>query len=616
VKKLALLALILVSLSCSLWEYDDKSVPVGNQPPETYLSLLATDTIYALIDDIIIVTDTITGLTTYDTVMIYALIDEIIATTDSITGITTYDTTWNFSIGAGSSNEVTVHDSYENAFTTITTSQQLLNWWGEDQDGEVAGYFYKWNTDIEWSWTNDESGLFFIPIRTALDVFSFSVKAVDNSATWDYDKPAQSNYDEEYFSDIGDSINVFDINDSLLSEGATIGIQTPLDSVLIYLKGNDIYKLTPTDVTGAVDPTPTTHVFPIRNSNPEVEFRYGSNPLKSDHGNKSYTFPTRTFVWDAFDLDGRESITHFFYALDDTCDTCWIVLDAQIQSSVTLPDSFSVLTPGEHTFYLRARDIAGAESKIIQFPDSAQVDECQTWQVMPVIGNTLLVDDFPQDAGNEAQDWYSNVLDSVLGADQHSIWEVGDALPYSSIDVMANLFYFEHVVWFTAYTQIETYNEASSSILSFILEGGNFFISATELKDTSFVWFPIESRARINPNGRFLSGRRLESQVVGLDDLITSYTIGVRVRSFIPDVTQFEIIKDLFHLAEPGSGDEWSGTPNVCSLGQFEIPPNELSGKVVLMSLPLHNGSRALLEGDNGSARQLFNYLFTQEFNE
>ncbi len=589
IKNHTLFLLALVSLSCSLWEYDDKSDSLGNQPPETYLSLVAADTIYVIIEDIINVLDTLTGITTYDTV-------------------------WNFSIGTEPSDTAIVYDTLGNAFTTITTSQQLMNWWGEDPDGEVVGYFYKWNTDADWSWATEESGLFYVPIRTALDVFSFSVMAVDNAASWDYVNPAKSDFDNEYFSDIGDSINEYDINDVILTEGITIGIQTPFDSTLRPLKGIEIYKLPPTDIANAVDPTPAMLTFPIRNSSPEIEFRYGSNPMRMDHGTISYTFPTRTFIWDAFDLDGIETIINYYYALDDTCDTCWNVLDAQIHSSITLTDS--MLTPGNHTFYLKAFDVAGAESNTIQFPDSLSIDECQVWSVMPVIGNTLLVDDFPLDPGTEAQDWYSDVLETVLGTDQHSIWEIGKTLPYSAADLLANLSYFDHVVWYTAYTQNETYNEASSSILSFVMNGGNFFISATELKDTSFVWFPIESHSVINPSGRFFPGRRLVSQVEGLNDLVTSYTIGVRVRSFIPDGTQFVTVKDLFHLQEPGSGDEWTGTPNVCSLGQFQIPPNETSGKVVLLSLPLHNGSVPLMEGEGGSATQLVNYLFTQEFVE
>ena len=46
-------------LSCSLWEYDDPSNPLEQKTPETYLSLIATDTIFAY-------QDTVTGELHYD----------------------------------------------------------------------------------------------------------------------------------------------------------------------------------------------------------------------------------------------------------------------------------------------------------------------------------------------------------------------------------------------------------------------------------------------------------------------------------------------------------------------------------------------------------------------
>ena len=73
-----------------------------------------------------------------------------------------------------------IWDTLDNAFKTITSSRQELNWWGEDLDGSVEGYYYKWSNDTVWSYTELESGVFYVPIRSELDVFSFQVKAVDN----------------------------------------------------------------------------------------------------------------------------------------------------------------------------------------------------------------------------------------------------------------------------------------------------------------------------------------------------------------------------------------------------------------------------------------------------
>lgn len=508
----------LVLFSCSLWEYNDPSNPLDNQPPETYLSLIATDTVYAAI----------------------VQIDTLI---DPVTGESSFDTLWTFDF-TGHPDTTMVWDTLDHAFTTITTSRQALHWWGEDPDGNVVGYYYRWSVDEHWTYTTKESGVFFVPIQTNLDVFSFEVKAMD-----------------------GDSL---------------------------------------------VDATPARLVLPIRNSPPEVSFRYRSNPLVVDlPSDTSYTFPTRTFVWDIYDQDGLESVISVYYALDDTCDTCWTTLDAASFSSVTLTE----IEPGVHTFYLMVEDIAGARSPIISFPNPLNEAEPSVWVVKPVKGSVLLVDDFPQDNGNVALSWYRSILDTLVGVDDYSVWEIGEELPFSSTDVTANLNYFSSVLWFSAYTQKETYMDASSSIFSYVLGGGNFFLDAPELKDSTFTWFPLESSRILNPSGRLFPGRQLISEVRPELDLEISQLIAIRVKSFVPDSSAFAVLRGMYHMAEPQTGDTWTGTPTVASLGQFQVSPTTLSGKVVLMSLPIHNGIRPIMEG-NGSAGKFLSYLLKEEFGQ
>ena len=494
-----------IFFSCSLWEYDDPSDPYEKEVPETYLSLIASDTIYAHLDSS-------SGEYTY-------VIDE-------------------------EPNPGMVWDTLEHAFTTITTSKQLLHWWGEDKDGDIIGYKYKWSSDSIWTFTAEEEGLFYVPIRTDLDVFSFEVIAIDN-----------------------DSLE---------------------------------------------DATPAKLSLPIKNSAPQISFRYRSNPFVDDiQSDTSLTFPTRTFVWDVIDQDGIETVIDIYYALDDTCDTCWTRLDAASYSSITLTD----IEPGYHRFYIQAIDIAGAESNIAFFPDDTNPNEPGFWRVMPVRGDVLLVDDFVQDSQNNAQNWYRSVLDSLLGANQFSVWEVGQELPYSSNDVSANLKYFNKVIWYAAYTGGETYHEAGSSLLNFVMDGGHLFLNAPELKDSTFLWFPLQDVSVINPSGRLLSGATLESQIADSLDLVLSSLVAIRVKEFSPDSSEFSSIKSLYKLEEADSTDEWSGSPNVCSLGRFQISPTEESGKVVLFSIPIHNGSIPVLEGGTSSTR-FIDYLLEEEFAE
>ena len=486
-----------------MWEYEDPSNPIDPRAPDTYLSLIASDTVFAAIDSL-------TGEPIY-----------------AINETPTPNMVW---------------DTLTQAFTTITTSKQQLHWWGEDADGDVVGYYYKWNVDSAWSFTTTEAGLFYVPIRSDLDVFWFEIKALDN--------------------------------DSL------------------------------------VDATPAKIVLPIRNSKPSINFRFRSNPFIADiGGDTSFTFPTRTFVWDVLDQDGVETITDVYYALDDTCTTCWTQLSAAAYSSITLTD----LESGYHTFYLKARDIAGAESEIIQFPDIQNPSEPNYWKILPVQGNVLLVDDFVQDSQNNAQQWYRSVLDTALGLQNYSVWEIGRELPYSSTDLSATLNYFNHVIWYSAYTGIETYLDASANISNFIASGGNILLNAAELKDSTFVFFPLDSSFILNPQGRIFAGSVLESQVSTDLNLIVSSLIAVRVRGFIPDAAQFATLQTLYNLAEPGVDDQWTGTPTVGSMGQCMVSATQLSGKVVLMSMPLLNGSQPLLDG-NDSGGKFISYLLKVAF--
>ena len=503
-KNIHLFSLVIL-FSCGRWEYEDRSEPIELSLPETYLTLVAVDTIYSTIDSF--------GNT------IYAIDEE-----------PSSDYVW---------------DTLSQAFTTITTSRQELHWWGDDLDGQIVGYEYKWSSDTVWTFTNLESGVFYVPIRSELDVFSFQVRSIDDDDNKDY--------------------------------------------------------------------TPSRLTLPIRNSSPEISFKYLSNPLIDDIGSDtSFTFPTRTFIWDLYDQDGNETITDVFYAIDDTCETCWVALGGE-ETSTTLVE----LEPGIHTFFVKCRDIAGAESSIIQFPDSSRSYEAQAWYVKPVLGDILIVDDYPLDNSNNALSWYSGMMDTLVGSQGFSYWEIGDELPYSSSDLSATLSYFKSVIWFTGYNNTasasNTYLNAGSNINNYVSSGGNIFINPINFGASTFEWFPLDSTTILNPNGRLFAGVTVENPIDSTLDLSLSSLIAIRVKGFWPSQEQFENLTEIYHMADPEGNDAWSGNPTVCSMGQYRVSPTELSGKVVIMTLPLHDGYRPKLQG-NGSAIKLFQYLFENEF--
>ncbi|UCE74828.1 MAG: hypothetical protein JSV56_03760, partial [Methanomassiliicoccales archaeon] len=242
--------------------------------------------------------------------------DSVVCDVDTM-GISTCDTTWTYFFPSDTSRPSEGLDTLQHALQTILASQQTLHWWGEDSDGDVIGYYYKWKHEPDWTYTTNESESFIIPIRTAFDIFGFAVKALDS--------------------------------DSLL------------------------------------DPTPAEIILPIRNTPPVITFRYRSNPIVDNPNLPEKTFPTRTFLWGVEDDDGLETVDSIYYALDDI--SHWYALGAA-EKGITLSDiSDPALTPGTHVFYLKARDIAGAESEIIHYPDVNDESTPNTWEVMEPIGD-------------------------------------------------------------------------------------------------------------------------------------------------------------------------------------------------------------------------------------
>ena len=96
-KKLQLIFAFLF-LSCNRWEYDDPSSSKSFLAPETYLTLVATDTIYSSLD---------------------SLGNTVISTNEDLSTEMLWDT-------------------LAQAFSTVTSNKQELNWSGEDPDGDLT----------------------------------------------------------------------------------------------------------------------------------------------------------------------------------------------------------------------------------------------------------------------------------------------------------------------------------------------------------------------------------------------------------------------------------------------------------------------------------------------
>lgn len=376
------------------------------------------------------------------------------------------------------------------------------------------------------------------------------------------------------------------------------------------------------DNDSVIDPTPATMIFPVFNSRPNIDFRLNSNPT-APPGNPNVittTFPHRTFIWDATDPDGTETITGILWALDDTSE--WNVIEQEngyLTDQITLtPDNG--LTPGEfHTFFVKARDIAGAFSRTIVFPDTSDEEVPNKWYVQEASGSVLLVNDYAQDQYEyEVQRFYTDILDEIATGD-YSIWEIGskvnnlqNSLPYSPDDIEAYLAYFDKVIWF-AYLGSPHISEAGLSITKYVKEGGKIFITNgnEEIPDTTWTFTNIDSVYRLNPGGRLISGIDIEAHFSDDEDLNQTLKlnnhklIGNRVSALVPAIE--EGVDNVYTMQHPDSTSvnvPYEGTPSVC----VRYKPSYIAGESIYFSLPLHfcNGY------DN--VKEVLNYILNTEF--
>ena len=479
--------------------------------------------------------------------------------------------------------------------TTIST--QYINWWGTDSDGEVMGYFYQWSFFGEeypdsFIWTTSESDTFHLPIRQDVDNFWFKIKAVDNTAEWDYPEPTISRTDDEYFTDTGTEHRIYDSLDVILFEGETPGIQTQFGDLLRTLRGSKFYSLLPTDTVGAVDQTPAYALFPIKNSAPSVSFVYSSNPVDTI---EVKSFSTRSFFWIGYDPDGNESITNFHYALfskdaappeniDDFQNGYTYGILEGMERSVTLRN----IPGGEWVYYMLAVDIAGQPSTIIQFPQDKG-----TWTVIePFLNGTLFIDDYANETAGDIL--YPAALDSILGISNYSVWDIEDHLPYSKIDIQETLNLFDYIIYYAdGYSQLPN---LSNEILSYVMapdENNHIFISSIAVVDNSdslFTFLSSDGIDLVTNSYPFKTGedyRINPGQVIYSRD--TNYVdIKVTPGKLISNPMGLTLGADADTLYQlpVSTRNEWNGEP-VIGLKY----PHDAPAKLIFLSFTLHSAN-------------------------
>jgi hypothetical protein len=331
-----------------------------------------------------------------------------------------------------------LHFSETHPYPGETTSKQVLYWYGDDPDGEVVGFEWAWDDTSAWNYTISRDSTFFVPITVPQDTFTFYIRAIDNQ--------------------------------------------------------------------GMRDPTPDHISFPIRNSPPAVSFPLD---LVNRYGRVTYNcFSYFSISWVGSDPDGDATITGYEWYLADssfwpvdsvasghiywnqaTLDTMsWGHLDSLATYKI-----FNDLQPGRYRFFMRCRDVAAAYSPIIYYPDTLGF-----WNVMPIRGNVLYVDDNTYFTTSDSVN-INGILTEMYGSDGYSTWNVtpystnNPRISYYPRDIEATLKLFDKVIWNgSSYPQFRV---ASDAITSFLASGGHLFAFSTHARadTTIYPFLPIDS---------------------------------------------------------------------------------------------------------------------------
>lgn len=326
---------------------------------------------------------------------------------------------------------------YPDSSISKQPSRLRVHWWGDDPDGNVIGFYIKWEgIDDNWGFTTSNDSVFSLPIGSSDTLYTFRVAAVDAEGNGIYDN-------------------------EIIRNGISFGPEPFIDANKngIYDAGELYYDI------GLIDPEPASLVFPIKNSAPVVQWT--SLSFVPDT-----SFPVMTFQWDADDLDGVESISSINIALNDTNN--FVSLPGSIrlitirikdlnspvpEMEILLNGSdrtiFPQLLPGlllnsDNKFYVQAVDLSGAHSNQISLPGVGD-----TWYVKKPKGKVLIFDNFAGASSDmEAMLFYRNIFNTIGGGALAGKFDEYDLakqpLPFENVTIYEMMRLFKYTYWYSA----------------------------------------------------------------------------------------------------------------------------------------------------------------------
>jgi len=463
-------------------------------------------------------------------------------------------------------------------------SRLQVHWWGEDSDGVVLGYYFRWvGLSTEWNFTTSNDSLFSLPIGSADTTYVFEVMAVDVEGNKKYDN-------------------------SVIWNGEDIGPEPFIDANDngIWDEGEIYFDL------GLIDPTPASMKFPIKNSPPEIEWNKESLIPEE-------TFPVITVAWDVTDLDGDESIVSINLAINDLGLSVELpgntrLVTLRIKDVNASEPELEILINGSedrvfdktlsgmklddfNRLYVRATDISGSSSEIQPLPDTSR-----TWFIKKPKGDILIIDDYS--SGADAESFYNELFAQIDNGNFVEKFDVMDIeltqLPFANITFLETMKLFKYIYW---YSDSSPSLELTSSVTQkYIIGGGKIGYSMTIQESSSTFEFdlatiqsflPIEGFGEETPISFLFPGANVVPTVDFPEYplLRTASTISY-VRTYIPSALTAKSIHNL-------TSSQINGTISLINNDK----------ELFFIGLPLHQ-SNAI----EGSAKELIEKVFIDEF--
>lgn len=200
----------------------------------------------------------------------------------------------------------------------------------------------------------------------------------------------------------GDSPNGYVTGFRISFDSTNWAFTTQNDSTFIFsLAGEDsTFKIwvAAVDDQQYIDQTPASNRYPVVNSAPTMVFD-PSLTLPDT------IFPVATVKWIGTDPDGDNTISKYWYSLNDTLN--FRPVSGSLSAMTLTKDSG--LVSGNYCIYMKAQDNARAFSPIVRMPQ----DSTKFFRVKSVTSKILLVKDMPLNEMPAANNYFPQAMDTI-----------------------------------------------------------------------------------------------------------------------------------------------------------------------------------------------------------